>query len=214
MQDFLSLKVGLRIGYVILVFLLVSGLLPTETRAQSRWLQNVELITPLQQGSTAETLLDTLFYVIQDNPVKLKRSPEDNTTVDFAALENTLLDEGLDFTSASHLFIGYRLEANQRRFNSEITHLYFIYRPENADAIDIPVFYLDATQPAIQNTLLNSGTPLALNEAAYLPFAEQLTFHKVPESTIVSVGGRVIRDPQEAAAEKKRLLDIIRRFLY
>jgi hypothetical protein len=214
MKDLLSLQVGPWLGYVILAFLLVSGLSPHEARAQSRWLQNVELITPMQQGSTAETLLDTLFYVIQDEPVALKRSPEDATTVDFETLENTLLDEGLDFTSANHLFIGYRLEANQRRFNSEITHLYFIYRSEEADAIDIPIFYLDATQPAIQSTLVNSGTPLALNEAAFLPFSEQLTFHKVPESTIVSVGGRVIRDPAEAAAEKKRLLDIIRRFLF
>lgn len=214
MKDLLSFKAGPWIGYVILVLLLVAGLTPPEARAQSRWLQNVELITPLQQGSTATTLLDTLFYVIQDHPVKLKRSPEDATPVDFVTLENTLLDEGLDFTSANHLFIGYRLEANQRRFNSQITHLYFIYRPEDADAIDIPIFYLDATQEAIQHTLVNSGTPLSLNEAAFLPFAEQLTFHKVPESTIVSVGGRVIRDPQEAAAEKKRLLDIIRRFLF
>ncbi len=195
---------------------LLAGMIlqPGDAWAQSRWVQNVEFITPVKDEYVTRALLDTLFHVIQDEQVALKRTPEDTDTLAYYDLENTLLSDGLDFTSASHLFIGYRLEADQRRFQSHITHFFFIYRPEDIDAFDIPIFYLDAEQPAIRRVLQYSGTPLPFNEAGLQPFSEQLVFHKLPESTIVRVSGRVIRDPAKAEAEMERLLTTIRRFVF
>ncbi len=66
----------------------------------------------------------------------------------------------------------------------------------------------------IQHVLNNSGTASRLNEAAIIPFREQLTFHKLPESLVVSIGGRVIRDSTEAISEKNHLLSTIRRFVF
>jgi len=203
-----------RLCGVVLILFVVCGIRPSVVQAQTRWLQNVELIAPVHEQHVTRALLDTLAYVIQDYDLVLKRSPEDADTLSYTALENALWDKGLDFTSATHLFIGYRLEANQRRFTSEITHLFFIFRPLEVDGIDEPIFFLDATQPVIQRVLNNSGTASRINEAAIIPFREQLTFHKLPESLVVSIGGRVIRDEAEAAAEKKRLLATIRRFVF
>ena len=199
---------------VMFVVFAVTALHPGDVQAQSRWLQNVEFITPVKDEFVTRALLDTLFDVIQREPVALRRTPEDGDTLSYYDLENALSSTGLDFTSASHLFIGYRLEANQRRFQSHITHFFFIYRPEEVDAVDIPIFYLDAEQPAIRRILQYSGTPLPFNEAGLQPFREQLVFHKLPESTIVRVSGRVIRDPAKAAAEMERLLTTIRRFMF
>ena len=202
------------IAGVMLLLLAVTVLQPGIARAQSRWMQNVEFITPVKDEYVTRALLDTLFSVLQHKPVALKRTPDDADTLSYYDLESTLLSTGLDFTSASHLFIGYRLEADQRRFQSHITHFFFIYRPEDIDAVDIPIFYLEADQPAIRRMLQYSGTPLPFNEAGIHPFREQLVFHKLPESTLVRVSGRVIRDPAKAAAEKERLLTTIRRFVF
>ena len=186
---------------------------PGLVQAQTRWLQNVELITPVREQLVTGALLDTLADVILRYDVILKRSPEDADTLSYNALESELWTKGLDFTSATHLFVGYRLEANQRRFSAVITHLYFIYRPPEIVGIDEPIFYLDATQSIIQHVLNNSGTASRFNEAAIIPFREQLTFHKLPESLLVSISGRAIRDSTEAVSEKNRLLATIRRFV-
>ena len=213
-MKYLPLPAVCRLFSVVLVVLAVSGLWPGLAQAQTRWLQNVELIAPVGEEHVTRALLDTLTYVIQDYDIALKQSAEDTDTLSYMSLENALWDKGLDFSSATHLFIGYRLEANQRRFNSAITHLFFIFRPPDVDGLDEPIFYVDATQPAIQRVLNNSGTASPLNEAAIVPFREQLTFHKLPESTLVSIGGRIIRDPKEAAAERERLMTTIRRFVF
>lgn len=198
----------------MLILLAGTVLSPGVVWAQSRWVQNVELVTPVKDEYVTRALLDTLFNVIQREPVALKRTSDDADTLSYSDLEDALLRAGLDFTSASHLFIGYRLEADQRRFQSHITHLFFIYRPEEIDAVDIPIFHLDTEQPAIGRVLQYSGTPLPYNEVGVQPFREQLVFHKLPESTIVRISGQVIRDPAKAAAEKERLLAIIRRFVF
>ena len=201
-------------GCVLAGLLIAALLLPATAHAQSRWLQNVELITPIKDEYVTRALLDSLTWAIQQDSAALRRTPEDPSAMTFTDLENQLFDDGLDFTSATYLFVGYRLEANQRQFKSDITHLYFIYRPDDAEGLDIPIVYLDGADPVVRRVLSESGTAMALNEASVQPFSEQLTFHKLPEGTVVSIGGRVIRDPKEAAAEKQRLLSTIRRFLF
>lgn len=207
----MSPKVWFSVG-VVLLLMLVAG--PPKAHAQTRWLQTVEMITPLQDDYVTRALLDSLVAALMYEDLPVKRSPEDTQPMSFVTLEDGLLNEGLDFTSATHLFVGYRLEANQRRFVSDITHLFFIYRPEEAGGIDEPILYLNGDSPIVQRVLERSGTPLPNNEAAVLPFMQQMTFHKLPESVVVKVGGDIIRDENEAAEEKKRLLATIRRFMF
>ena len=214
MNDLSSPGALRRLWSVVLFLLLVAGFGSEQAQAQTRWLQNVELLTPVEEQLVTGVLLDTLSDVILRTDIALRRSPEDPETLTSATLESELWTKGLDFTSATHLFVGYRLEANQRRFNSEITHLYFIYRPAEVDGIDEPIMYIDATQQAVQRMLNTSGTASTVNQAAFVPFREQLTFHKLPDGTLVSVGGRVIRDQAEAVAEKDRLMATIRRFVF
>jgi hypothetical protein len=197
----------------VLAVVAVVGLWPGTVHAQ-RWLQHVEVITPVQEQAITQVLLDTLASVILREGLALKRSPDDPAALSAVDLEENLLNDGLDFTSATHLFIGYRLQADQRRFSNDITHLYFIYRPAEMDAVDIPILYIDATEPAIQDVINNSGTRLSTNEASFVPFREQITFHKLPESTVVSISGKIIRDSTQAAAEKQRLLSTIQRFMF
>ena len=213
-MTYLLLPAVRRLCGVVLTLLVVCSIRPGVVQAQTRWLQNVELITPVTEQHVTRALLDTLTFVIQDYDIALKRNPEDADTLSYDTLESELWTKGLDFTSATHLFVGYRLEANQRRFTASITHFFFIFRPPEVDGLDEPIFYVDATQPAIQRVLNNSGTTSRFNEAAVIPFREQLTFHKLPESLVVSIGGRVIRDSTEAVSEKNRLLATIRRFVF
>lgn len=195
-------------------FLLVA-LYAVPAQAQSRWLRTVEVVTPVSQEEITGALLDTLVTVVQKNDIAVKRSPEDEAETTLEALDNQILDEGLDYSSATHVFITYQYEATQLGLDTNILSMYFIFRPDQANENDIPILYLDTTHPSIRNALISNGTQLRVNEAAFLPFWDQLMLNKLPnESQIVAVGGEIIRDPEEAEIERVQLLNTIRKFMY
>ena len=197
----------------LVALLLAAYAVPTQ--AQSRWLRTVEVVTPVSQEDITGALLDTLVMVVQRNDIGVKRSPEDEAETTLEALDNQILDEGLDYSSATHVFITYQYEATQLGLDTDILSMYFIFRPDQANENDIPIFFLDATHPSIRNTLISNGTQLRVNEAAFLPFWDQLMLNKLPdESQIVAVGGEIIRDAEEAETEKVQLLNTIRKFMY
>ena len=183
-----------------------------EAHAQARWLQTVQVIAPVDDFGVTGVFRDSLTQVIQRG-APVQREP-DGPALSFRRLEDALFSDGLDFTSANRVFITYRLEASQRGFRSEIQDVYFIYRPEGYEDVDTPIFYVRGDDPAVRRMILSGGTQSLTNEAAFEPFYDQLMFHKLGESTVVTVGGRVIRDPERAAAERERLLDTVRRFMY
>ena len=184
-------------------------------QAQSRWLKTIEVITPVNEDLITSALLDTLVTVIDRNDIAVKRSPEDEAETSLEELDNQILDEGLDYSSATHVFITYQYEATQLGLDTNILSMYFIFRPFEGNENDIPILYLDATHPSVRNTLISNGTQLRVNEAAFLPFWDQLMINKLPsESQLVAVGGEIIRDPAEAEQEKAQLLNTIRQFMY
>lgn len=193
--------------------LLAAIALAPAASAQTRWLQTVQVIAPVDEYRVTGALLDSLVHAAERGGVTVKREPEDAAR-SFRALEDDLLREGYDFSSANRVFISYRLEATQRGFVSEIQDLHFIYRPEGYEDIDVPILYLDAREAPVRRVLVSGGTRQLQNQAAFEPFYDQLLFHQLADASVVSVGGRVVRDPQEARAEKERLLATIRRFLY
>lgn len=196
---------------LLLAAVLVLG--ATATQAQTRWLQTVQVIVPVDDYNVTGVFRDSLLHVVQRGRVQLHREP-DAPARSFRALEDELLSEGLDFTSANRVFLTYRLEASQRGFVSQIEDIYFIYRPEGVDDVDMPIFHVSGLEPAVRRLILGSGTQMLANEAAFVPFYDQLTFHQLEESTVISVGGRLIRDPEKAAMERERLLATVRRFMY
>ena len=198
----------------VLPLLLLLGLgaaLPAA--AQTRWLQTVEVIAPVDERRPTGVLLDSLVRVAERGRVTVRREP-DGANMTFRALENQILNEGLDFTSANAVFLNHRLEATQRGFTSEIKSFYFIYRPDGYEGLDVPILYVDGNDPAIEALLRNGGMRLETNEAAMEPFSEQVTFHRLRDASVVSVGGRVIRDEAQAQAERRRLLATVQQFIY
>ncbi len=199
----------------ILPLLALAALLfgASASHAQTRWLQTVEVIAPVDDYKVTGVFRDSLIQVMQRGKVELRREPDASVRT-YRALEDELYGEGLDFTSANRVFLTYRLEASQRGFTSEIEKIYFIYRPEGFEDVDMPIFYVSGKDPAVRRLILSGGTQMLANEAAFEPFYDQLTFHHLDESTVVSVGGRLIRDPEKAAQERERLLATVRRFIY
>lgn len=185
-----------------------------EASAQSRWLQTVQVMAPVQGQDIASALLDSLIDVADRRNVLIGRTPEDSARYRVVDLEDRLFSDGLDFSSANKVFITYRFEANQRRFKADILDLYFIYRPEEYEDADIPIAFFDASDPIIRNTLVGKGTRLETNEAVFEPFWDKLQFYQLEDALVTSIGGRVIRDEERAASERTRLVGIIRQFLY
>jgi hypothetical protein len=195
------------------LLLVLLGLAAAPADAQTRWLQTVEVIAPVDAYSATGVLLDSLVQAARRGHITVRREP-DGAAMAFSALEDRLLDEGLDFTSANRVFLAYRLEATQRGFTSQIESFYFIYRPDGDEGLDLPILYIEGGQPAVEEMLMSGGTRLETNEAAVEPFYDQVTFHQLQDAAVVSVGGRVIRDPAQAQAERQRLLATVRRFIY
>ncbi len=198
----------------ILALIVVAVPLVHKASAQSRWLQTVQVMAPVQGQDIAAALLDSLVDVADRRSVLIGRTPDDSATYRVVDLEDRLFNDGLDFSSANKMFITYRFEANQRRFKADILDLYFIYRPEEYEDADVPIAYFDASDPIIRNTLVGKGTRLETNEAVFEPFWDKLQFYQLEDALVTSIGGRVIRDEERAASERTRLVGIIRQFLY
>lgn len=194
--------------------LVLSAVFVGSLTGQSRWQQTVQAITPVVQGEITGALLDSLVQVAGRRDVPMRRSPDDQSEHSVTELSDLLLDEGLDVTSANQVFITYKYEADPRSFSSEITELYFIYRPEEYEDTDTPIAIVDATHPVVRNMLVANGTRLESNEAVFEPFWDQLRLHQLEHGTIVKVGSKILRDEADAAREKQRILKIIQRFLY
>lgn len=193
---------------------LASSLALIEAQAQSRWLQTVEVITPVSSDDITVALLDSLVDAVDRKDVQVQRAPDDTSRYLASDLADRLYDDGLDFSSANQVFITYRFEANQRRFKTDILSLFFIYRPEEFEDTDVPIVFFEASNAVVRNVLTGKGTRLETNEAVFEPFWDRLQFHQLDQSLVTSVGGRVVRDESSAATERTRLVGIIRQFLY
>lgn len=205
-----------RGGLFVLLMVLVGVLaLPPRAQAQTEWRQTFQVITPIQQNSAAGALRDSIVNVALRRDLALRRSPDDESPQPMSQIEEKLLSQGLDFTSANRLFIRYRFRAERGQLERSIRDLYFIYRPEGAQGNDLSIMQIDMEQtPALARLLKNSGMQMRTNQANFKPFREQLMFHKLPESQLVSLGGDVIRNAEKAEAERQRLLRAVQHFLY
>lgn len=201
-------------GLLVLGVLLVAGT-PRASQAQAAWRQTVQVIAPVETEEVTGILLDTLATAIEQENTPVQKEPDGPVTT-FGALQRDLEQDGLGVTSATHVFITYRFHSTSAGTKYKILDLYFIFRPPGADDTDIPVLYVDLTDPEVYDRLLvQGGTTLPYNEAAFLQFRRQMSFHSLRDDVrVVQVGAHIIRDEKLAAAEKQRILKITTRFTY
>lgn len=187
----------------------------SESAAQAEWQKTVKVIAPVEDGSITAPLADSVVAMAKAGEIPIRRAPGSDTT-SLADVGNALSEEGLALTSATHVFITYRFGLNQGALQRDIRNLHFIYRPTAQQGEDIPILYVDLTDGNLQQELLvEKGTPSFVNELNFHPFAEQLSLQKLRDkATVVRVGNRIIRDPEQAAAAKQRVLQTIRRLTY
>ena len=193
---------------------LLLGLAP-DAAAQGRWRQTVEIIAPVEDEGVTKTLLDSLVTTLKRRDISVAREREEGAQkMSMGSLENQLYNQGLDVSSANQVFLTYTLTGDQRGFGSEISEMYFVYRPVEYDDVDEPILYVDATDPAVQELLLNSGTVDPMNQEAFLPFNDQMMVHQLDKSVVTRFGDRIIRDEKEARQTRRDLLATIARFVY
>lgn len=200
---------------VLAVSLSCAALTPPTSHAQAAWRQTVQVIAPVETEAVTGTLLDTLATALEQQDAPVRKSPDAPVTT-FGAVQRDLAQEGLDVTSATHVFITYHFRMTSAGTRYKIQDLYFIFRPPGAGDTDIPVLYVDLTEPeTYERILVESGTTFPYNEAAFLQFRDQVSFHTLRDMIrVVQVGEHIIRNPKLAAAEKQRILTITTQFTY
>lgn len=199
-----------RLGILVLAFLLV----PTsDSAAQADWQRTVKVIAPIKEGTIMRALTDSLMAAAKAGKLPIQRAPESDTTT-LSNVQQALSEEGLALTSATHAFITYRYQLRKSDLRREILDLHFIYRPNEGE--DIPIFYVDLTKDGLYHKMLvEKGTPSPVNELVSIPFAEQISLHKLQdEVTVVKVGNRIIRDSVKASTLKERTLATVRKLAY
>ena len=202
-----------RLAALSLVLLLV----PTaESAGQAEWQRTVEVIVPVEEELVTRPLTDSIVAMIEAQTLSPKRTPQSDTTATLEEIEAALSGEGLALTSATHVFITYRFTQKSSRLRRDILDLHFIYRPSAEQGEDIPILYLDLSKNNLhQRLLVEKGTPVRINEAAFRSFEDQVRFSELQEeATVVRVGDRVLRDAEKAATAKRQILRTIQNLTY
>lgn len=172
---------------------------------------------PVEESRTMRALADSAVAMAEAGTLPIRRSPQQpDTSASLSEVQAALSVEGLALTSATHVFITYRFRLKGSSLQRDIRDLHFIYRPTTEQGEDIPILYLDLSENDLYNDLLvQKGLPSPVNEAVFYPFADRISFQKLrDEATVVQVGDQIIRDPQQAAAEKEKILRTIRKLTY
>lgn len=188
----------------------------SESAGQAQWQKTVKVIVPVEKGMVTRALTDSVLTMVEAQNSRFRRAPQSDTTVTLTTIREALSEEGLALTSATHVFITYRFTQESGRLRRNILDLHFIYRPSAEQGEDIPILYLDLTEDGLhQKVIVEKGTPVRANEVAFRSFEKQIAFHSLQDAaTVVKVGNRIIRDSEEAASAKKRIMKTIQKLTY
>lgn len=202
-----------KLSIVLACTLALLAVSTPDAQAQ-RWLQTTQLITPIQSDGPTRALLDTLVQVLErKDGVEVKRTPDGSESLSLSGLRDKLINEaGIGLNSASHIFIDYKFEIENRGFEESIEAFQFVYRAGEGQE-DIQMMYIDATKPWVESVLKNKGTALRTNQAALKTFSDQLAFARMQENgKIVEISGQTVREGFEA--KKRNLVQKITRLTY
>ncbi len=209
---------SMNTGFFRLVLLAAAVLLlpVSEATGQAEWQRTIKVIAPVEDGEVTSALTDSVVAMAEGQDVRLRRSPDADTTASLGMIRSTLSREGLALSSATHAFITYRFTLRNSRLRRNIMDLHLIYRPAGQQGEDIPILYVNLSEETLyEQLLIEKGTPSPENEAIYRPFKEQIAFHGLlGTATIVQVGDQIIRDPERAATEEREIMATIRKLAY
>ena len=207
------------LGLFLMVAVAGLALMPEQATAQ-RWSQRAQIVANVPADGVMATLRDTLISVARRNPdLQLRRAPDDPTTYAVDELQDVLIDESaIALNNANTVYVDYAFQYRSSNFSEEITSLYFQYQNQTGEGEDTPIFYVDATQPAVQRVLRQKGTyeydrdgnPKNLSEI--VPFVNQLQFARIAnprrsdDVDITEIGGQVVRGDDRAFERQKRQL--------
>lgn len=217
--DALSPTIGAmltRPSRLVLLALALCWLPASDAAGQAEWQRTVKVIAPVENGQVTSALTDSIVAMVEAQDVPLRRSPEANTATTLETIRTALSDDGLALSSATHAFLTYRFALRNSKLQRSILDLHLIYRPTAQQGSDIPILYVDLSDEQFYEPLLiEKGVPSTENEAVYHPFKEEIAFHGLlGTATVVKVGNRIIRDPEQAAAEERQIIATIRKLAY
>jgi hypothetical protein len=186
-----------RPSRLVLLALALCWLPASDAAGQAEWQRTVKVIAPVEDGQVTSALTDSIVAMVEAQDVPLRRSPEANAATTLETIRTALSDDGLALSSATHAFITYRFALRNSK-------------------LQIPILYVDLSDEQFYEPLLiEKGVPSAENEAVYHPFKEEIAFHGLlGTATVVKVGNRIIRDPEQAAAEERQIIATIRKLAY
>jgi hypothetical protein len=158
-------------GSLLLLLVLSAG----GVQAQE-WGAPIQVVTPVKHGGPIHTFLDSLSAALEKNPeLQVRRTLDDVQSVPFHELERTLLEEGLEITSASHVFVWYRFALDGSRIVESIDEMQFIYH-ENASNTDRPLLHVSTWEPAFSDVLVGSGFSKSTNIELSTSFRALMAF--------------------------------------
>lgn len=188
---------------LLLSFLLVLLALPSYAQ---EWQQEVQIITTIRPDEPTFVFLDSLDAIFARTPgVSLRRSPKDLEAFSYDELMDVLLEDGIDFNSASHAFIRYRftLDNQGSKITESIEDIYFISRFDE-NYTDLPVLYINTQDPIVSDAIMKRGIPNIVNMMSITTFRELLAFpllHTNQETAMVELAGRALRDDYQFQRE-------------
>jgi hypothetical protein len=179
--------------------LLLLSVVPGSARAQD-WAQTIQILTPVEYDAPVYVFLDSLSAALRRAPeTPVRRAAQDATPISFRELQTSLYDDGVDLTSASHVFIRYRFELERGSGSGlieSIEDMYFIFRG-NESRSDLPILHVTSTEPVVSDVLTKRGIADAMNIRSVTSFREVMAFLALAEDQdiyVVEMGQRAIRD--------------------
>lgn len=203
-----------RVAAMLLVVTFLAVSAPPADAQQ--WRQTTRVMASVESGQATRAFLDSVAARLRGtDTLTVRRSRDAGDPITASALNDSLLQDGLGMQSANRVMIDYEFEVVDNELIEEIQGLQFLYRPPSSTEQDVPVMYVDAERPMVQNLMRTSGIPDETNLSTVHYFVDELSFPALSidqNVDVVSVAGRTIRG--EFDQRRRVLLRRLKTFIY
>jgi hypothetical protein len=181
-----------------------------------QWRQTTRVLADVESGQATRAFLDSVATRLRkSDTLKIRRSKDSTEAMTAQALNDTLLAKGLGFQSANRVIIDYEFKTVDNELIEEIQGMQFLYRPESRTEGDIPIMYVDAERPMVQDLMRTSGIPDETNLSTVHYFVDELSFPALSidqNVEVVSIAGRTVRGQFDQ--RRRVLLRQLKSFIY
>lgn len=213
-NDSFSLASVRTLGSILLVAVLLAGSArPVDAQ---QWRQTTRVMAAVESGQATRAFLDSVAARLRANDtLTVRQSRDASEPITASALNDSLLQDGLGMQSANRVMLDYEFEVVDNELIEEIQGLQFLYRPPSNTEQDVPIMYVDAERPMVQDLMRTSGIPDETNLSTVHYFVDELSFPALSidqNVEVVSVSGRTIRG--EFDRRRRVLLRRLKTFIY